>query len=546
MPLFSPRVVGTTADPDDRVPAPPGLLHEQLTTDAHTYRVPKSVTEPSEADVIADEPHTVVPAADKAFFRRGIFARRGIVEEPAPDPKLVEGASAIQAHWRGTCRRRRAIQVADDASVDAAVETRVVRLMQGLKRDDDSDANTNQTTEAYLRTAVSTWVDDTSTEVSTWVEHTSMEVLDDSDAATVEMPPEKLEVVPEAPPNGEYEEILQRALVTGERLTCEGTIHLSLTIASGKRHGLVLDARGGDAVTRECCCFMPWYPWKPTLFCMCSDVIRIGGTRKWCFYPCSCLSYSDVVSMRYFPQERSLKVDGCLSCCIPHPFGQHLHVPKGNFFVDAPVASFGCLCPVFRARERFDLYDDGTIRPAQRPDLVIGRKHVIHDNRLCLVRQSDISRRLVFDDVVRQATAGGGKCVCPRCRRKWCTCCRRRARPVRPAVLKLPALYGVCRCRKSARKRNGTCSICGKKCGATRAPRSVASTAPPSVVAATPKVVRPPPPREMPREEEDRIDAFVKGVLGEKRGASALRRERLKPKNDGFMGKRPDEGCVVM
>ena len=51
---------------------------------------------------------------------------------------------------------------------------------------------------------------------------------------------------------------------------------------------------------------------------------------------------------------------------------------------------------------------------------------------------------------------------------------------------------------------------------------------------------------QLARQEEAQIDAFVMGVLGEKRGAAVLRREKLKPKNEGLQGKTPEAGCIVM
>ena len=39
------------------------------------------------------------------------------------------------------------------------------------------------------------------------------------------------------------------------------------------------------------------------------------------------------------------------------------------------------VCAPCFEEERFDLYDDGTIRPAPRPDLVVGRRHVVRDNQ---------------------------------------------------------------------------------------------------------------------------------------------------------------------
>ena len=50
---------------------------------------------------------------------------------------------------------------------------------------------------------------------------------------------------------------------------------------------------------------------------------------------------------------------------------------------------------------------------------------------------------------------------------------------------------------------------------------------------------------QLARQEEAQIDAFVLGVLGEKQGERALRREKLKPKNEGLQGKTPEAGCVV-
>ena len=51
---------------------------------------------------------------------------------------------------------------------------------------------------------------------------------------------------------------------------------------------------------------------------------------------------------------------------------------------------------------------------------------------------------------------------------------------------------------------------------------------------------------QLARQEEAQIDAFVLGVLGDLRGAAVLRREKLKPKNEGLQGKTPEAGCIVM
>ena len=530
-PLFSPRVIGTTADPDDRVKAPPGSLPAQLTVDPLAfYRVTPSIGEPREDAVAADTHRRDELVNDPAFFRRGIFAKRSPVKK-TPDAALMQKAVVLQARWRGVASRR-ALAKEEDASVDRAIQERILKLM---RNDEDESTSTKHAAEAFMRTPVSTWVDDSdAATVETATARTAEPSVDDPSITT-----------------SRKGEILRRALVTGEPISCAGPIHLNLILASGKRRGLVVDHRGGDAVTRECCCFLPWVPWQPWLFCACSDSIRTGGTRT----ACLCWSYSDVVRATYYPSSKAIKIEGCLSCCVPHPFGQHLHVPRGIYGVDAPVASFGCLCPVFRGRERFDLYDDGTIRPAPRPDLVVGRRHVVRDNRLCLVRHSDVHRRLVFSDVLRQAKAGGGRCVCRKCRRKWCGCCRRSsAKAVEPVRVRLRPLDGVCRCHGGARRgvcrRDGTCAICGRRRGATKKSAPTATTAgqDASITAAERQKIEQQKERDaqLARQEEAQIDAFVLGVLGEKRGAAALRREKLKPKNEGLQGKTPEAGCIVM
>jgi hypothetical protein len=530
-PLFSPRVIGTTESLDERVKAPPGSLPEQLTVDPLAfYRVTPSVNEPREDAVARDTHRRDELVTDPAFFRRGIFAKRSPVKK-TPDAALMQKAVVLQARWRGVASRR-ALTHEEDASVDKAIQERILKLM---RNDEDASTSTKHTAEAFMRTPVSTWVDDSdAATVETATARTAEPSVDDPSITT-----------------SRKGEILRRALVTGEPLICAGPIHLNLILASGKRRGLVVDHRGGDAVTRECCCFLPWVPWQPWLFCACSDSIRTGGTRT----ACLCCSYSDVVRATYYPSSKAIKIEGCLSCCIPHPFGQHLHVPRGIYGVDAPVASFGCLCPVFRGRERFDLYDDGTIRPAPRPDLVVGRRHVVRDNRLCLVRASDMQRRLVFSDVLRQAKAGGGRCVCKKCRRKWCGCCRRSSsKPVEPVRVRLRRLDGVCRCHGGARRgvcrRDGTCAICGRRRGANikKAPTATTAGQDTSITAAERRKEEQRQERaaQLARQEEAQIDAFVLGVLGEKRGAAVLRREKLKPKNEGLQGKTPEAGCSVM
>ena len=296
---------------------------------------------------------------------------------------------------------------------------------------------------------------------------------------------------------------------------CAGPIHLNL-IRPGKRRAS--SSTAAATRPRGVLLLPPWVPWQPWLFCACSDSIRTGGTRT----ACLCCSYSDVVRATYYPSSKSIKIEGCLSCCVPHPFGQHLHVPRGIYGVDAPVASFGCLCPVFRGRERFDLQTTHD-PPAPRPDLVVGRRHVVRDNRLCLVRHSDVHRRLVFSDVLRQAKAGGGRCVCRKSPRKWCGCCRRSsAKAVEPVRMRLRPLDGVCRCHGGARRgvcrRDGTCAICGRRRGATKKSAPTAMAGPDtSITAAERQKIEQQTDRDaqLARQEEAQIDAFVLVSWGE-------------------------------
>ena len=58
---------------------------------------------------------------------------------------------------------------------------------------------------------------------------------------------------------------------------------------------------------------------------------------------------------KYYPSSKAIKMRSCLSCCVPHPFGQHLHVPRGIYGVDAPVASFVDVCA--------PCFEGGRLRP---------------------------------------------------------------------------------------------------------------------------------------------------------------------------------------
>ena len=121
--------------------------------------------------------------------------------------------------------------------------------------------------------------------------------------------------------------------------------------------------------------------------------------------------------------------------------------------------------------------------------------------------------------------------------------------------VRLRPLDGVCRCHGGARRgvcrRDGTCAICGRRRGATTkksAPTEATAGQDTSITPAERQKIEQQKERDaqLARQEEAQIDAFVMGVLGEKRGAAVLRREKLKPKNEGLQGKTPEAGCVVM
>ena len=99
-------------------------------------------------------------------------------------------------------------------------------------------------------------------------------------------------------------------------------------------------------------------------------------------------------------------------------------------------------------------------------------------------------------------------------------------------------------------RRDGTCAICGRRRGANikKAPTKTTAGQEASITPAERQKIEQRKEREaqLAREEEAQIDAFVLGVLGEKRGAAVLRREKLKPKNEGLQGKTPEAGCVIM
>ena len=181
-PLFSPRVIGKTEDPDERVKAPPGSIPTQLTVDPLAfYRVTPSIGEPREDAVSRDTHRRDELVNDPAFFQRGIFATKRRSPKKAPDAARTKQAVVLQARWRGVASRR-ALANEEDASVDKAIQERILKLM---RKSDDSSTNTNQTVEAFMRTPVSTWVDDSdAATVETATARTAEPSVDDPSITT--------------------------------------------------------------------------------------------------------------------------------------------------------------------------------------------------------------------------------------------------------------------------------------------------------------------------------------------------------------------------
>ena len=81
----------------------------------------------------------------------------------------------------------------------------------------------------------------------------------------------------------------------------------------------------------------------------------------------------------------------------PEACNQRIHTTWEKFVPDNEVNSFHCGCFDCDHHESWTLYSDGTIHSKYHPELVLGARD---DGKLCLVRQEDQRRRLVFREVL--------------------------------------------------------------------------------------------------------------------------------------------------
>ena len=145
---------------------------------------------------------------------------------------------------------------------------------------------------------------------------------------------------------------------------------LRLTLASPMAYD---NGRPGQALTVECDCCCPFPP--PVFVCCCSGV-RLGDEHH-------------AMQVVYNPSRGQL--------LRPEACNQRIHTTWEKFVPDNEVNSFHCGCFDCDHHESWTLYSDGTIHSKYHPELVLGARD---DGKLCLVRQEDQRRRLVFREVL--------------------------------------------------------------------------------------------------------------------------------------------------
>ena len=136
---------------------------------------------------------------------------------------------------------------------------------------------------------------------------------------------------------------------------------------------LTLASHPGQALTVECDCCCPFPP--PVFVCCCSGV-RLGDEHH-------------AMQVVYNPSRGQL--------LRPEACNQRIHNTWENFVPNNEVNSFHCGCFDCVPHESWTLYSDGTIHSKYHPELVLGARD---DGKLCLVRQEDQRRRLVFREVL--------------------------------------------------------------------------------------------------------------------------------------------------
>ena len=136
---------------------------------------------------------------------------------------------------------------------------------------------------------------------------------------------------------------------------------------------LTLASHPGQALTLEGDCYCPF---PPPVFVCCGSGVRLGDEHH-------------AMQVVYNPSRGQL--------LRPEACNQRIHTTWEKFVPDNEVNSFHCGCFDCDHHESWTLYSDGTIHSKYHPELVLGARD---DGKLCLVRQEDQRRRLVFREVL--------------------------------------------------------------------------------------------------------------------------------------------------
>ena len=145
---------------------------------------------------------------------------------------------------------------------------------------------------------------------------------------------------------------------------------------------LTLASHPGQALTLEgdfCCPFPP-----PVFVCCCSGVLL--GDEKY------------AMQVVYNPSRGQLLRPEVCTWEEPLACNQRIHNTWEKFVPNNEVNTFHCGCFDCDPNESWTLYSDGTIHSKYHPELVLGVRD--GNKKLCLVRQEDQRRRLVFREVL--------------------------------------------------------------------------------------------------------------------------------------------------